>query len=240
MKQRMRGLLAGIIAITLMFGTVTVFANTTRTIEVSFGNVRTTLFGEALVVRDAQGSVLEPFVYNNRVYVPLEVILHVMGTNAQWNPATGTLNFGGVETTSDAVPSAFFETVTYFERGGNHASRRLNLGTVNMLGVPFPNSLNMGMMGRTGIGQWEAWKSYNLNGQFTTLTGTIGRMDGTGQMANSISFIGDGITLASFVVDGDTLPTDISVNVRGVRILRIQFDESIRNAGIAFTNAMIE
>ena len=80
-----------------------------------------------------------------------------------------------------------------------------------------------------------------MNGQFNTITGTIGRIDGSGNRASTISFIGDGRTLATFNVDSTTMPTDIYVDIRGVLVLRIEIHMPNGDfASLAFANAMIE
>lgn len=79
MKQRMKGAIMGALAMVLLLGTVTVYAAATRNIEVTVGTVRTTMFGQEFVVRDEQGIVIEPFVYNGRAFIPVDTVLHAMG-----------------------------------------------------------------------------------------------------------------------------------------------------------------
>jgi len=274
MKQRIQGMILGMLVMALIFGAATIAAAATRTIEVTDG--------VGIVVNGVRQSFADdsmPFVSEGRTFLPVRGIADALGLDVYWDGETSTVFLSTPAQTlapplpplevpaplpevlpepvyplpptvipaplpeilpepMPQLPAAFFEAIPFFERGGQRRNQ-FTTGTVNMLGVPYPNSLHINFP-RTGIGQWEAWKNFNLNEDFESLTGTIGRVDGTGAGANSISFIGDGRTLASFVVDGDTLPMDIAIDVRGVRILRIQFDESIRNASIAFTNAMIE
>ena len=70
-------------------------------------------------------------------------------------------------------------------------------------------------------------------------------MDGTHTTrVSTISFIGDGRELATFNVGGSDHPRDISVDVRGVLVLRIQIEQGpwridqIENQ-IFLANAMI-
>ena len=108
-----------------------------------------------------------------------------------------------------------------------------------MQGNPFPNAI---VPPSSAAGSAIlSWSNHNLNSQFSAITGTIGREDGSGNAARSISFIGDGRALASFTVDGSTSPTDISVDVTGVLVLRIEIQAfSSDGARIAFADAMIE
>jgi len=240
MKQRIQGMVVGSILTVLLFSATSILASDSiRNISVTFRNIRLVVNGQLTTPRDGVGNIVEPFIFEGTTYLPVRAVGEALGMNVSWNSATSTVY---ISTPTLILPSpspvAFFEAVPHFESGGQRG-RQLLIGTVNMLGMPYPNALHISFP-RTSIAQWDAWKNFSLNEQFETLTGTIGRVDGTGVGANSISFIGDGRTLATFVIDGDTHPTDISVDVRGVRILRIQFDESTRNANIAFANAMIE
>jgi len=123
------------------------------------------------------------------------------------------------------------QTVPTFE---NLSSGALTARTVNMMGNPYANALTTSV----ALNSANGGNRRNLNGQFNTITGTIGRIDGSGTGASVISFIGDGRELASFTVDGTTHPTDISVDVTGVLILTIQINQN--GARIAFADAMIQ
>lgn len=130
-------------------------------------------------------------------------------------------------------PEPFLEVAPRFE--GSTGGTAISPRTVNMQGNPFPNALaNNG---------FDGWSHHNLNGQFSELTGIIGRIDGSGSNNSVISFIGDGVTLAASNVDGDTTPIDVNIDVQGVQILRIQLDTILHHsarANIAFANAMIK
>ena len=178
MKQRLQGMVMGVLVTVLMLSTMTVFAAAPQTIEVIFGGVRTTLFGQEFVVRDDQGIAIEPITYNNRLYVPVDSILHAMGDNVQWNVETGILNFGVAGTATPPVREAvsLFEAIPAFE--GSPSG--IIIGTVNMMGQAYANVMNSGSWSGGG------WRHHNLNAEFTTLTGIIGRIDGGTQRTGSI------------------------------------------------------
>jgi len=236
MKQRMQGMVMGILVTTLLLGTVTAFAATTRTIEATFGGVRTMLHGQEFAMNDFQGAPIESLTYSGRLFVPVEKILHAMGENVQWNAQTAVLNFGtpaGADTPAQAPTSGrpLVEVAPRFEGGGTLGLMN-RMQTVNMRGESFTN---------TFVFNGAGWSHHNLNRQFTTLTGTIGRVDGSGTVPRTITFIGDGRELASFVVGDQHFPENIAVNVAGVTTLRI---EVTNNAGgsrvnIGFTNVML-
>jgi len=95
----------------------------------------------------------------------------------------------------------------------------------------------------------NGWRQYALNMQFHTLTGTLGRIDGSGEVAATVTFYGDGRQLAYFEVDGNTRPHDISVDVSGVIVLEMRISRPRGGtigfgppapASPAFFNAVIE
>jgi hypothetical protein len=159
-----------------------------------------------------------------------------MGKSTRWDSPNQTLHVftPNAPTPPSSPAKALFDNYTHFEQStGVHA---LALATVNMLGTPYTNTLRISNRG--GFVH-SGWRTYNIGRQYTTLTGTIGRIDGTGTRANKITIIGDGQTLATFNIDGDTQPTNVSVNISGVLALRIQIDDTASGAGVAFTNVMI-
>jgi hypothetical protein len=143
---------------------------------------------------------------------------------------TRTFNVGRCpcsSATSNGVP--LLQAAPWFEQ------ENMDISTVNMLGNPFPNTMHRIAGSRSS----QAWSHHNLNAQFSTLTATIGRVDNTGTDLNTIRFIGDGRELAAFDIDGSTTPTEISVDVSGVSVLRVQFTAWGTGAMMAFTNALL-
>jgi len=110
--------------------------------------------------------------------------------------------------------------------------------TVYIQGTQFPSSIRTTNDPSPTLAV-TGWNDRNLNGQFNTITGTIGRIDGSGTVDSVISFIGDGVELASFTVGENNAIQNISVDVRGISILRIQMAQPQNGAWVAFTNAMI-
>ena len=239
MKQRMQGIVMGVLVMTLLFGTMTVFAASTQTIEVTFGGVRTFLFGQEFVVRDEQGVVIEPLTYNDRVYVPVDSILHAMGNNASWDAATGILRFGQVDGPVVGTPTggaSFARTVPPFDvshsAGDNFTSRGIRIRDNVTMGGNYYNDVitftdSLGMSG-------HVHSLHNLEGRFTTLTGYIGRVDGTSQQDGVFRLIGDGRQIQEIEVRATDLPRLISVNVSGVRNFRIEFEATTWSGTVTY------
>ncbi|MCL2016500.1 MAG: hypothetical protein FWG68_09675, partial [Defluviitaleaceae bacterium] len=230
-----QGFLSGILLTTLLFSTVSVFAAAPQTIEVIFGNVRTTLFGQEIISRDAQGTIVEPLTYNGTVFIPIDTILQALQENAQWNAATNTLNFGAPATGVVTQPNQpqqpqqavqggtpFTQAVPPFDVShntdraivevSNHPDRRM--------GGNFAGEVVSYRRGGTSSDLLHS--SHNLGGRFTQLSGVFGRVDGSNQRNVTLTFIGDGRTLQSIDINALDLPTPINVDVTGIQLLRIE------------------
>jgi len=86
------------------------------------------------------------------------------------------------------------------------------------------------------------WSTHNLNNRFTTLTGIIGRQDGSGTEARNIRFInaGTGAVLNTFTVSGTDAPRNITVNVQGVHMLRVEIDSpGVNGVSVVLGNIMV-
>jgi len=109
-------------------------------------------------------------------------------------------------------------------------SRMTTLNNFTIAGIPFLNAI-------AHSGQAPAftplvnWQLHQLNGQFYTLTGTLGRVDGSVRGTSTIQFtcLRDNRILASYEVGPDDMPLPISVDVTGVAQLRIEITAGGRN-----------
>jgi len=131
--------------------------------------------------------------------------------------------------TSTPDGGRFLQIVPWFE------SSRMASETVYMQGNRFLEAMINAHQDILG------WSHHNLNGQFSSITGIVGRRDGSETGSRMIRFIGDGQELSTFSVDGSTPPTEISVDVTGVLILRIEIEYPWDDgARIAFADARIQ
>ena len=158
---------------------------------------------------------------NDRLLLPLRAVAEAVGGVPTWDGVnrramivTAALPSPTPTPTPTPAPGATpvplvtaaprFEGSAGFAMGGN----------AYMLGHRHANSIWGG-----------GWSHHNLNRQFATLTGSIGRLDGSGAGARTIRFIGDGHELASYTVSGYTFnPINVVLDVRNVTVLRIEID----------------
>jgi len=89
-RLQIRGFVAGMLFMA-MLSAVTVFAvSRTEVITVSFSNIRLVINGEHVTPRNADGQVVEPFIWEGTTYLPIRAIGDALGMEVDWNPATAT------------------------------------------------------------------------------------------------------------------------------------------------------
>ncbi|MCL2366665.1 MAG: stalk domain-containing protein [Oscillospiraceae bacterium] len=221
-RLQLRGFMAGVIVTVILLSTGTgALANTvTRNISVIFRDIRLVVDGNPFTPRDAQGNVVEPFIFEGTTFLPVRAVSDALGVPVGWDGATSTVQLG-----RQLVGSPFFSTIQHFRYGGSS----LTIGNAVSLGNTHANSLMI---------RWSSsgWREYNLNAQWSTLTGDVLRLDRARAGAGTITFIGDGRELLVVTTNENQQPQNISVDVRGVLVLRIE----ISGDASALHNAMIE
>ena len=240
-------IIAGFLTCILLIGSTMVFANPERiTRELSFG-VNVVVDG----VPQSFSHDMRPFTIDGRTFLPVRSIADVLSVDVEWDATTQTVFLAtpGSPAQTTALPPvvpvptpvppsvsggiALLDADPSFE-----SSISMYTGSTQIRGDSFENVLYF--LG--GSSPSNTWSQHNLDGRFSTLTGTIATMSAGNQSGSShIKFIGDGRELHTWSVSRVGDPRDISVDVSGVSILRIEMNiASFGAPSLAFYNAMIE
>lgn len=86
-----------------------------RSIEAIYAKYKVTLDGESLRLTDADGKTVEPFSWEDTVYLPVRAIATALGLQVQWLPETQTvaLKSGGqIPAATQKAPTGARKTVT--------------------------------------------------------------------------------------------------------------------------------
>ncbi|MCL2619785.1 MAG: stalk domain-containing protein [Defluviitaleaceae bacterium] len=210
-----KGFVSGFLVATMLSATI-VWANTSGVFREVFYGVRISINGHAW----NPPSDMTPFITDGRTFLPVRGISEALGIPVTWDGTTSTVHLG-----TQPVGSPFFSTMQHFRSGGSST-----VGNATSLGNTHANAL------QRSAGVSAVWREYNLNGQWTELTGDVLRLDRATAGAGTITFTGDGRELLVVTTTNNQQPQNISVDLRGVLILRIE----INNHNSALANAMIQ
>ena len=94
MKKNLKTWIAGGAALTLLVGVLTIptlAATGSQTARLDYANMKVTLNGQTLDLRDASGNSVEPFTINGTTYLPVASIGKALGLNVGWDNSTKTV-----------------------------------------------------------------------------------------------------------------------------------------------------
>ncbi|MGI5962357.1 MAG: PepSY domain-containing protein [Lawsonibacter sp.] len=107
MKRNWKTTLVGGTALALLVGTMTVSsfaAQGRKTANLDYQNMKVTLDGTELILRDSKGNRIEPFTIDGTTYLPLAAIARALDLNVEWNDSTKTV----VLTTDDSTSASTY------------------------------------------------------------------------------------------------------------------------------------
>ena len=228
MKQRIQGIIIGVLVTVLVFGSITTVwaAAASKKIDVYYDNYKIYVDGVLFEGKDKNG-VIEPFSYNGWIYAPFEHIAKALGKSVSWDDKTKSLYIG--QKTPAGAATSFLETVPPYDISSKTS-------------VKIEKSVTMGGTQYNSALTFDANNNYslhNLDGKYKRIVGYIGRIDGTNMNSGTFSFYGDGKLIASYEMKPDDLPKQISIDVIGVTQLKIEYKCSLWTT-YAFADATIE
>ncbi len=97
MKQRLQGLIAGLLAGIMLAGGVVFAASTTTLYDVLTNGVKIVVDGKKLNPTDANGNKVEPFIYNGTTYLPVRAVANAMGKAVYWDGPEYTVYLGDMD-----------------------------------------------------------------------------------------------------------------------------------------------
>lgn len=105
----MKKFLAGLIIGMMLMGAV--FADS-QTIEVFFNNIKLSVDGNIVELKDANGNPVEPFTYNGTTYLPVRAIAGALNMETKYNETTNTVELTSAKEVKTMEQTARKEPVT--------------------------------------------------------------------------------------------------------------------------------
>ena len=132
-----KSFLAGMLTMLLIVGLIGTASATNGKItrELEYRDIKVSLDGKVLDLRDAQGRVVEPFKFDGTNYVPVRAISEILGLDVAWDSANATV----VLTTPEA------QQPTYITRTGSKYHHDPNCNGGTYWEVPDSTAIGMGL-----------------------------------------------------------------------------------------------
>ena len=202
MKKRLQGLIAGVLIGATVTGGVVFAATGAKTIEVLYNNIKVYKDNVLCELKDANGTVIEPFIYNGTTYMPVRGTANLAGMDVEWDGATQSVYLwdemsGGEAFLMDVCPpyDVSNRCREYYANEGEQFS---------MAGVNYSNGLTMDHVG--------AFALFNLNSKYSTLEFAIGHT-GYELLDKSVSIFVDGKKIKDVILEAECLPKKLSIPI---------------------------
>ena len=233
MSKQTRGFILGFITCILIFSLIIPVASWagTKTATVTYRDIKVYIDSVETTLKDLEGNAIEPVILFDTVYVPLSPLARAFGKSSTWDGNANAIYIGPKPTEK----VNFMDVAPPYDVSNKY--RVTAADNVTMGGTKYNGAV------QSSCDSYSALKTYslhNLNGNYNKLVGYIGHVDGTA-MGNAVyNFYGDGKLLAEYDVKGDDFPKQISLNVTGIKQLKIEIVHSHLYATFAFAGATLE
>ncbi|OBY81488.1 hypothetical protein BBG47_01470 [Paenibacillus sp. KS1] len=214
MKEKLKGLLMGVVIGGLLFGTAA-FAASTAKIEVSFENIKYMFDGVQKVSTD------NAILYKGQLYAPVKFVADASGKEFSYDGKNKTAWVGKKEGSFKYLSDENYARTDGPSGSSVHFNQNPYSNKIEIAGDKFQKGIvfNLSFMNNKSTSI-----DYNLNGKYKKLSTFIGVDDETKNSNRVVTyrFIGDGTELALFEnVKGGDNPNPVKIDVSGVLKLQI-------------------
>ena len=206
-KTMMNNIFKRFAALALCTGMVTgtaLAANTVyKNIRVQYCGIKLVVNGAPVTPKDANGSTVEPFIYNGTTYLPVRAVGNALGQDVSWNGNTKTVYIGMNESDVSSKKLSPYQISGFdvLEQKGKN---------VTMMGKTYTQGLSCGYSG-TAL--------YSLDGNYKSVEMDIGHLDDMSKDDSSVNFYVDGELTDTYALTGEMQTQHIKVDLnRGLQL----------------------
>lgn len=216
MKKRLQGMLIGMLISAVVMGGIAYAATGTQFLEVIYDNIKVYKDNVPCELKDANGTVIEPFIHNGTTYMPVRGTANLADMQVTWDGNTKSVYLWdemvpeGTYLLEECTP---YETSPYCD-----IYLSANGESFEMAGEKYSNGMRLGTGGRYAL--------FNLNSNYSSIECTVGHIEHN-QEAKRVTFIVDGKTVKEVELEPEALPKKVSIPVQyGLQLKIVTGEES--------------
>lgn len=214
MKKTLKGYVLGFLSAVILVNGVSYATTGAQIIEVIYDNIKIYKDNVLCELRDANGSVVEPFIYNGTTYMPVRGTANLADMQVTWDGAAKSVYLW------DEVPlegTYLLEICPPYETSGYYECLQKDGKSFQMSGTKYSNGFTLGN---------EGYAYFNLNGKYSNIEFDIGHVDGTEMDDCTVSFFLDGKLIKESTANAEDLPKTILLPVNYALQLKVLFSET--------------
>ncbi|WP_130863152.1 stalk domain-containing protein [Bacilliculturomica massiliensis] len=215
-----RSFVSGALITAMLFGGLgTAFAKTAaENIKVYFNDIKVMIDGKQFTPRDEDGTVLEPFTYNGRTYLPVRSVGEALGQKVNWDAKTSTVILGEYDAGESLYPDVNLWELDYLDKNNSWDGSD---PVKDNFGNSYNGYIAIGGLSNYGVGFME----YALNGQYSKLKArqilNYNMRTYESKGAFTIKVDGKTVKTLDFIQAGEE-PVDFEIDLAGANRLRIE------------------
>ncbi|MCC8160608.1 MAG: hypothetical protein LIO53_04725 [Oscillospiraceae bacterium] len=224
MKKRLQTFTAGIVVGVLCAGGAVYAKSKTETIEVTYDNIKVYKDNVLCELKDANGSTIEPFIYNGTTYMPVRGVASAVGMNVTWDGTNKGVYLWDEQTSGSTYLMEVcppYETSSFSDNSFYMGGEKYSNGFFTWF--------------------WDyGCALFNLNGKYSELECYVGHVDGSGNCVMTASFYVDGSLVYEIDVEPDELPQKVSVPLNYGLQLKIKTNVNCQDGKIGIGNITVQ
>lgn len=209
LKRNLRGYLLGFLSATFLISGVAYAASNTKTIEAIYDNIKVYKDNVLCETRDANGNVVEPFIYNGTTYMPVRGTANLAGMDVTWDGETKSIYLWDELTAEDTY---LLDVCMPYEVNYFHTHIASNGNNFEMAGKKYSNGLTCTHYGQYLI-RGDNYALFNLDSKYSTLSCVVGHTSENGK-SKTVTFIVDGKSVKTVELEEECMPKKVSIPLK--------------------------
>ncbi len=224
MKKRLQGLITGMLIGALLTSGIVFAKNIQETINAVYMNVKLVIDGEEITPKDANGNIVEPFIYNGTTYLPVRAIGEVFNKDVHWDGENATVYVGDIVKPAKEV---YLYDKPYIECGNpsefiaGESDKYGHLENISTKYLGFDLSENE-YSKEDKRRHYYNYVTYPLNGLCKKFKGTFMPTNGDGEYQFYFYNESGKLLYQSPIIRKSTMPTDFEFETSNVIGLKIE------------------
>lgn len=219
MKERLKGMIVGLLVGTTVAGGTVWAATGMKTIDVMYDNIKIYMDGKLVEPKDANGQTVEPFIYDGTTYLPVRAVGNAIGKEVNWDGVEKVVYLGAkpgnVENWLDVCGPYLYKRGEEFRLTENKY--------FTMSRKKYTNGFTLTPYNEKG----EA--CFNLDGKYNSLTFTAGHIDETKPNVATLNIYIDGIIAYTTELSYDDVAKQITIPLNGALQMKFELIDNTYN-----------
>lgn len=227
LNDKIKGTIAGLLIGSTVTGGIAFAKTGSETIEAFYKNIKIYVEGVLIDPKDANGNIVEPFIANGTTYLPVRAVGEALNKQVSWDGTTNSVYIGE----KPGEKQYLMDVCPPYQKNEYEEYTTKNGKSFTMSGTKYTNGFVLDYS--------SGYALVNLNGNYSSMTLTLGHVDGSHDGDTTVNFYIDDELVTDVVVEGKGIAKKYTIPLRGGLQLKITREKG-SNSYTGFGNITIE